>query len=61
VNQSRPDDPVLATILRRLDELVGEASRLRAEIQDAMTREIESPFWPERRRTRVPVADERRK
>ena len=55
-----PPDAHISTLLRHLDDLVTEAERLRKEIQRAMARESQLPFWPERRHRHVPVPVDRR-
>ncbi len=55
-----PPDTELAALLRRLDDLLDEATKLRGRIEDAMDVGNASPFWPERRHQREPVARERR-
>jgi hypothetical protein len=40
----------LHALIGRLDDLLVEAARLRADISSAMRRRREGPFWPERRR-----------
>ncbi len=56
-----PPDTHFTALLRRLDELLHEATHLRDEIQAAMSSKTESPFWPDRRHERHPVPTERRK
>ena len=50
-----PPDPQVSSLLRQLDELLTEATRLRDRIDHAMTAQVESPFWPDRRRATPPV------
>jgi hypothetical protein len=45
-----PPDPQVSSLLRQLDELLAEATRLRDRIDHAMTARVEAPFWPDRRR-----------
>jgi len=54
-NTSQPG--YLNALIRRVDELLSEAVRIREEI---MRRGRENPFWPDRRQARVPVFPERR-
>lgn len=49
-----------AALMRRFDELIAEAGRLSQEIADAMRRDREEPFWPDRRRHSQPHHPERR-
>lgn len=58
---SLPPDGQVEALLRRLNELIVEATRLRDDIASAMSRRIESPFWPDRRRERRPFPQERRR
>lgn len=48
-------------LMRRLDDLLAEAVRLRHQIGDAMRRDRQQPFWPDRRRTRQPHEPDRRR
>jgi hypothetical protein len=47
-------------LLRQLDELLAEATRLRDRIDHAMATKAQAPFWPDRRapQTVEPVAME---
>lgn len=58
--ETLPPDSQVADLLRRLDDLLAEATRLRDDIETAMQARIDSPFWPERRRRRLPITQERR-
>lgn len=58
--QTLPPDTQLAALLRRLDDLLDEATKLRGQIEKAMNVKTSLPFWPDRRRQRKPVARERR-
>jgi hypothetical protein len=53
-------DGHLHAVIRRLDELLAEAVRLRADIASAMRRRRERPFWPDRRLGRQPHDPDRR-
>lgn len=61
MDETLPPDSDSKALLRRLDDLLHEATRLRDEIQAAMTAHVQSPFWPERRHQRAPVSTDRRK
>jgi hypothetical protein len=61
VAQTLPPDTELAALLRRLDDLLDEATKLRGRIEDVMKVNKTSPFWPERRRQPTPVTRERRR
>jgi hypothetical protein len=52
-----PPDPQVSTLLRQLDELLDEATRLRDRIDHAMTAQSTTPFWPDRRRTVQALGD----
>jgi hypothetical protein len=57
-------DPVksghFAAMMRRLDEILAEAVRLREQITTTMRNNQERPFWPDRRIRREPHDPERR-
>ena len=59
--ETLPPDTELAALLRRLDDLLDEATKLRSRVETAMKVNKTSPFWPERRQQRKPVARERRR
>lgn len=59
--QTLPPDTQLAALLRRLDDLLDEATKLRSQIEKTMNVRKSSAFWPDRRRQRKPVAPERRR
>jgi hypothetical protein len=60
VSTSPPRDP-FAEVLKQLDDLLTEAARLREEIGEAMRREHDRPFWPDRRREQQPRTPDRRR
>jgi hypothetical protein len=47
--------------MRRLDDLLAEAGKLRRQIETAMKSRTSLPFWPERRKQRLPVSRDRRR
>jgi hypothetical protein len=55
-----PPDNRIASLIRRLDDLLSEAARLRDEVTSALRRRAERPFWPDRRRTSIPHHPDRR-
>jgi hypothetical protein len=61
VARTLPPDTQFAALLRRLDDLLDEATRLRVQIDHAMKGKQSSPFWPDRRREPKPVSRERRR
>ena len=50
----------IAALMRRLDDLLGEAAQLRAEVEDAVRTRTDRPFWPDRRRVNIPHDPDRR-
>jgi hypothetical protein len=48
-------------LVRRLDDLLSEAKRLRSQIETAMKINKDSPFWPDRRQQPKPVPRDRRR
>ena len=61
VTEQDPNPTHFRELIRKLDELVTEAARLREQITGAMRRELEHPFWPDRRRVKMPFFPERRR
>jgi len=61
VAETLPPDTELAALLRRLDEILDEATKLRSRVENAMKVSHTSPFWPDRRKQRKPVPSERRR
>jgi hypothetical protein len=60
VADERPANDRLAALMRRIDELLGEAAQLREEVAGAVRTRAERPFWPDRRHTSVPHEPDRR-
>jgi hypothetical protein len=56
-----PPDSPLTALVRRLDDLLSEAKRLRSQIETAMNINKDSPFWPDRRQQPKPVPRDRRR
>ena len=55
-----PSDSRIAALMRRIDELLSDAARLREEVASAVRSRAERPFWPDRRRTNIPHDPDRR-
>lgn len=60
VSDEDPPDDHLGALMRRIDELLGEAARLRNEAVTAGRSRSDHPFWPDRRQTNIPHDPDRR-
>jgi hypothetical protein len=60
VPENLPPDARIHALIRRIDELLAEAARLRDEVAETVRDRTERPFWPDRRRRREPRQPDRR-
>ena len=60
MSDETPPEDRIAALVRRIDDLLGEAAQLRDEVAAAHRTRADRPFWPDRRRVNVPHEPDRR-